>query len=183
MSPLLIPPSRANHVQSIGRLIGASAALGLTELARDTGQPVIAFATDPRQADQLEAELRYFAGDDIDVAHFVEWETLPYDAFSPHQDIISQRLSVMSTLPTKKSGITVVSAPSLLQRLPPKSYIAARSLDLKVGDTVERDRFIESMTASGYRRVSQVEEHGEFAVRGALFDVPHRLWAMLGGKS
>lgn len=171
MSALLIPPSRGNHLQSIGRLLGASAALGLVELARDTGRPIVAFASDPRQADQLEAELRYFAGDDLCVAHFVEWETLPYDAFSPHQDIISQRLSVMSTLPTAKNGVTVVSAPSLLQRLPPKNYIAARSLDLKVGDVLDRDAFIDSMTASGYRRVSQVEEHGEFAVRGALFDV------------
>jgi transcription-repair coupling factor (superfamily II helicase) len=171
LSSLLIPPTRGDSIRSIGRLIGAAGALALVELARSSGRPVIAFASDPRQADQLEAELRYFAGADLDIAHFVEWETLPYDGFSPHQDIISQRLSVMSRLPALTAGVVVVSAPSLLQRLPPTDYIASRSLDLGVGQTLDRDRFIDSLAAAGYGRVSQVEEHGEFAIRGALFDV------------
>ncbi len=168
---MLIPPTRGEQITSIGRLIGASSALAFVELARSTGRPLIVLASDPRQADQLEAELRYFAGNDITVSHFVEWETLPYDGFSPHQDIVSQRLSVMSALPRQSTGIVVVSTPSLLQRLPPCSYVGSRSLDLTVGDTLDRDRFVDSLSTAGYTRVSQVEEHGEFAVRGALFDV------------
>ena len=112
---MLIPPTRGEQITSIGRLIGASSALAFVELARSAGRPLITLASDPRQADQLEAELRYFAGSDIAVSHFVEWETLPYDGFSPHQDIVSQRLSVMSALPRQTTGIVVVSAPSLLQ--------------------------------------------------------------------
>ena len=77
----------------------------------------------------------------------------------------------MSRLPTLAAGVVVVSAPSLLQRLPPTDYVASRSLDLRVGQTLDRDRFIDSLAAAGYSRVSQVEEHGEFAIRGALFDV------------
>ena len=81
MSSMLIPPSHGDTVQAIGRLLGAAGALALVDLARSSGRPVIAFASDPRQADQLEVELRYFAGADLDIAHFVEWETLPYDVF------------------------------------------------------------------------------------------------------
>lgn len=170
-TPLLIPPERGEKIASLGQLIGASAALALVELARASEKPVIVLASDPREADQLEAELRYFAGDDLDVGHFVEWETLPYDAFSPHQDIISQRLTVLGSLPDMRTGLVVASAPSLLQRLPPTQYVGSRTLMLSVGQTLDRDAFITALASSGYRRVSQVAEHGEYAVRGALFDV------------
>lgn len=168
---MLLPPSSGQRITAIGRLLGASAALAFVELARSAGRPIVALASDPRQADQLEAELRYFAGEEIAISHFVEWETLPYDGFSPHQDIVSRRLSVMSTLPKQADGVIVVSAPSLLQRLPPQSYVGSRSLDLAVGETLDRDGFVDSLSTAGYTRVSQVEEHGEFAVRGALCDV------------
>ncbi len=169
-SPLLIPPSRGG-VASIGRLVGASAALAFVELAHAHDKPLIVLARDPREADQLEAELRYFAPSDLAVSHFVEWETLPYDGFSPHQDIVSQRLWVLSALPQQTHGIVVVSAPSLLQRLPPQHYVGSRTLSLAVGQTLDRDAFVERLAEAGYLRVPQAQEHGEFAVRGALFDV------------
>jgi transcription-repair coupling factor (superfamily II helicase) len=154
-----------------GRLIGASAALAALELAEDTDRPVLVLATDPRHADQLEAEIRFFAGGRIPVSHFVEWETLPYDSFSPHQDIISQRLQVLAELPDQKNGIVIASAPSLLQRLPPIDYVAARSLTLIRGQVFERQEFVDKLTSSGYLRVPQVGEHGEFAIRGSLLDI------------
>jgi len=132
---------------------------------------MLVLANDPRHADQLEAEIRYFAGTDLPVSHFVEWETLPYDSFSPHQDIISQRLSVIATLPQMKNGIVIVSLPALLQRLPPVDYVAARTLVLQTKQTLDRQDFIDDLTAAGYLRIPQVEEHGEFAVRGSLIDV------------
>ena len=128
-------------------------------------------AADPRQADQFEAEIRFFADRDFPVTHFVEWETLPYDSFSPHQDIVSDRLTVMASLPRAAHGIVIASAPSLLQRLPPTGYVAARSLHLRQGQSIERQEFIERLTASGYLRVPQVTEHGEIAVRGSLLDI------------
>jgi transcription-repair coupling factor (superfamily II helicase) len=152
-------------------LIGASAALAAADLSRNTGQVVIVLAADPRQADQIEAELRFFGGDSDNISHFVEWETLPYDSFSPHQDIVSQRLSVLSSLPAQKSGIVVLSAPSLLQRLPPRSYVSARTLQLSDGQTLDRDEFVDSLSAAGYYRVPLVGEHGDFSVRGALLDI------------
>ncbi|MEX0707413.1 MAG: transcription-repair coupling factor [Woeseia sp.] len=170
LTSLLIPGAASNRLRAIGRLIGASTSLAAVELARALDRPLILLASDPRQADRLEAETRWFAGD-LPVEHFVEWETLPYDTFSPHQDIISQRLKVLGKLSTKRRGILIVSAPALLQRLPPTDYVAARTLSITKGQTLDRDAFIESLTATGYARVPLVQEHGEIAVRGALLDV------------
>ena len=168
-STLTIP--QPGKSRGLGRLIGASAALAAAELSTRADGPLLVLADDPRHADQLEAEIRFFAGDTVDVQHFVEWETLPWDSFSPHQDIISERLSVLATLQNLRSGIVVASAPVLLQRLPPLDYVAARSLSLRCGQTLPRETFIDSLAAAGYLRLPQVGEHGEFAVRGSLIDV------------
>ena len=170
---VLIPDTLAStdHSAGWGRLIGASAALAAVEFARTAPGPVLLLADDPRQADQLEGECRFFADGDFDVLHFVEWETLPWDSFSPHQDIISERLKVLASLPTLSRGIVIASAPALLQRLPPTGYVAARTMSLVAGQELPRDAFVETLTGSGYYRVPQVTEHGEFAVRGSLIDV------------
>jgi transcription-repair coupling factor (superfamily II helicase) len=154
-----------------GSLVGASAPLAFAELARLVRAPLLVLADDPRHADQVEAELRFFLGGDFPVLHFVEWETLPWDNFSPHQDIISQRLSVLAQLPSMRRGIIIASAPALLQRLPPLDYVTARSLSLRTGQQLTHDEFTASLAAAGYLRVPQVTEHGEFAVRGSLIDV------------
>jgi len=154
-----------------GRLIGASTALAAAELAAGLDTPLVVLADDPRQADQFESEIRFFSGDGVEVHHFVEWETLPWDSFSPHQDIVSERLSVLATLQEMRAGIVIASAPALVQRLPPVDYVAARSLSLSTGQTLPREAFVDSLAASGYLRVPQVSEHGEFAVRGSLIDV------------
>ncbi len=76
----------------------------------------------PRMA--LEAELAVFAGSDLEVLQFPDWETLPYDLFSPHPDIVSQRIATLYRLPTLKRGVLVVPVATLMQRLAPRSYIA-----------------------------------------------------------
>jgi len=154
-----------------GRMIGASTALATAELATSAGRPVIVLAEDPRHADQLEAEIGFFAGNDLPVAHFVEWETLPWDSFSPHQDIVSQRLRVLAELPDLKRGIVIAAASVLQQRLPPVDYVTARSLSLSEGQTLDRGEFTNALQSAGYLRVPQVSEHGEYAVRGSLIDV------------
>jgi len=174
-SPLLInasfQPPRPGQPAGLGRLIGASAPLAAAELAASVEVPVVILAEDPRSADQIEAGVRFFGGDALDVRHFVEWETLPWDTFSPHQDIISERLSVLAELGGTQSGIIIASAPALLQKLPPLDYVAARSLSLRAGQQLPREDFTNSLVASGYYRVPQVSEHGEFAVRGSLIDI------------
>jgi transcription-repair coupling factor (superfamily II helicase) len=168
---LIAGQAASGQCSAWGRLIGASSGLAVAEFARSRDVPLLVLAEDPRHADQLEAELRFFAGDDLPVMHFVEWETLPWDTFSPHQDIISERLRVMAMLPGMKHGVVIASSQALLQRLPPKGYIAARSLSLSTGEILGHEVFTESLTAAGYLRVPQVTDHGEFAIRGSLIDV------------
>jgi transcription-repair coupling factor (superfamily II helicase) len=132
---------------------------------------LLLLAEDPRHADQLEAEIRFFLGDAVPVEHFVEWETLPWDSFSPHQDIISQRLRVLAALPGMSSGVIIATIGILHQRLPPLDYVAARSLTLATGQELPREAFTNSLVEAGYLRVPQVSEHGEFAVRGSLIDI------------
>ena len=151
--PFLIVPG-SKSLQSVGRLIGASASLAIVEIAGQLDGPLIVLATDPRHADQLEEEVRFFAADDLPVLHFVEWETLPWDSFSPHQDIVSQRLTVLSILPSLERGIVITSAPGLLTRLPPVDYVAARTLELTTGQTLARQEFIDSLSAVSYLRAS-----------------------------
>ena len=161
----------ASSKAAIGRLIGASASLATVELESAADAPIVVIANDPRHADQLEAEIRWFGGPKFLVQHFVEWETLPYDSFSPHQDIVSKRLKTLASLHGLSSGIVIISAPSLLQRLPPVDYVAAHTLKLDAGQTLQRQAFIDSLSACGYSRVPQVDAHGEFAVRGSLLDI------------
>ena len=109
---------------------------------------------------------------DLPVEHFVEWETLPWDSFSPHQDIISQRLRVLAALPAMQSAASLSpQQPFCSSGCRPVDYVAARSLSLREGQELPRAPFTDSLVDSGYLRVPQVSEHGEFAVRGSLIDV------------
>ena len=165
----------AGHTVNWGRLPGASTALVVAELAaslQNAGpRPVLLLADDPRQADRLELEVSYFSGGAFPVRHFVDWETLPWDSFSPHQDIVSQRLKVLAESPEMQSGVVVTTAAALQQRLPPVDYVRSRSLSLSTGQTLPRDPFVRSLLDAGYLRVPQVTEHGEIAVRGSLVDI------------
>ncbi len=173
--PLILPADYTlptpGSAATWGSLLGASLALAAAELAQRESRPLLLLAEDPRHADQLEAELRFFGGPDLPVEHFVEWETLPWDTFSPHQDIISQRLRVMAAMPRMTHGVVIAAATILQQRLPPVRYVTARSLALHEGQELPREPFIDALTEAGYVRVPQVAEHGEFAVRGSLIDV------------
>ncbi len=173
--PALTPVERVlpteQQQQRWGSLLGASCALAVAEVASRTDRPVLLVADDAARADQLESEIRFFAGDELPVMHFLEWETLAWDTFSPHQDIISERLRVLSEMPSMQRGVVIASASALLQRLPPTNYVEARSVRLVTGTTLDRDGFIDRLVNSGYLRVPQVGEHGEIAVRGSLVDV------------
>ena len=166
---------QAGEYTAWGRLIGASLSLAAAELAKQLAaageRPLLVLAEDPRHADQLEAEIRFFSDNAIPVEHFLEWETLPWDSFSPHQDIISERLRVLAALPGMAGGVIIATVGILHQRLPPLDYVAARSLTLARGQQLPREEFTRSLIESGYLRVPQVAEHGEFAVRGSLIDI------------
>ncbi len=133
--------------------------------------PTVLVTADTQNALRLEQTLRCFAGADLPVRVFPDWETLPYDVFSPHQDIISERLSALYHLPTATKGILLVPLATLLQRLPPRVFLERHALILAAGDRLDLEGFRLRLEAAGYQYVSQVMEHGEFAVRGALIDL------------
>ncbi len=154
-------------------LYGASKALALCEAARRHDGPVLATVPDPSAADRLQTEIEFFKGpeDDWPVLHFPDWETLPYDVFSPHQDIISERLECLRRLTMLERGIVVVPVTTLMVRIAPRDYLEGNSLVLDVGDSLDIDATRARLERNGYRYVSQVMEHGEFAVRGSLLDI------------
>ncbi len=102
---------------------------------------------------------------------FSDWETLPYDSFSPHQDIVSNRMRCLYQLARNQRSLIVVSAQTLAQRIAPQSYVLSKSLVLNLGEKLDREKFRNQLAFSGYTHVDTVYQHGEFALRGALIDV------------
>ncbi|AKC85623.1 transcription-repair coupling factor [Pseudoxanthomonas suwonensis] len=145
----------------------------LAQAARAHPGPLLFVARDNQSAHQVESDLHTLLGDDasLPVVPFPDWETLPYDRFSPHPDIISQRLAALQRLPQLERGIVVVPVQTLLQRLPPLRYIAGGSFDLATGQRLDLDAEKRRLESAGYRNVPQVLDPGDFAVRGGLLDV------------
>ena len=102
---------------------------------------------------------------------FPDWETLPYDAFSPHQDIISERLSTLQNLRTANRGVLTVPVSTLMQRVPPVSYLDGACLELACDATFDMAKQRLMLESAGYQCVETVTERGQYAVRGALMDV------------
>lgn len=149
---------------------GSARALLVAETAKSHDGLVVVVTRDTQRAHALEDELRIFAGS-LPVLHFPDWETLPYDVFSPHPDIVSQRVATLYQLPSVKRGVLVVSAATLMQRIAPRSHITGAGLMLSKGQKLDLATEQRRLEASGYRHVPQVAEPGDFAVRGALIDI------------
>ena len=100
-----------------------------------------------------------------------DWEVLPYDQYSPLPDLISERLATLARLPSLRRGVVLVSAETLMQRLPPTNFITGRSFDIAVGQQFSISAASAQLAQAGYSAVAQVGVPGEFALRGSLFDV------------
>ncbi|WP_028693750.1 transcription-repair coupling factor [Pseudomonas cremoricolorata] len=171
MSVLRLPKMSATAgKQTWGNLQGAALSLAIAEAASSAGRFTLLLTADSQAADRLEQELRFFAPQ-LPVLPFPDWETLPYDLFSPHQDIISQRIASLYRLPELDHGILVVPITTALHRLAPTRFLLGSSLVLDVGQKIDVEQMRARLEASGYRCVDTVYEHGEFAVRGALIDL------------
>ena len=173
LSPLHPPlPQRPGERLLWGRLYGAAGALAIASAAREAQRPIVAVVADMPSATALRAELGFFLrDDDLPVLTFPDWETLPYDVFSPLPELVSERLLTLHRLPMLTRGILVLPVSTLLQRLPPRDYVDGHALVLAVGDRLDLDRTRQRLERSGYQCVSQVIAHGEFAVRGELLDI------------
>jgi transcription-repair coupling factor (superfamily II helicase) len=160
----LTPPStyKPQQRQSWGNLHGSTLGLILSQVAQNT--PFIVITPDLLSAQSLVDEIQFFAK--TENLQFPDWETLPYDLFSPHQDIISERLATLYKLPTIERGVLCVPVNTLMQRLAPVDYVINNSKLLTIGD-----HFDSQLENLGYRSVEQVMEHGEFALRANRLDL------------
>lgn len=167
--PVLAPPlpTSADKTLHWSTPPGSGTALALSALGRTT--PLLVVTSSTASAQSLEQDLAFFS--DIPVLHFPDWEILPYDTFSPHQDIVSERLLTLSRLHDGIHGIVVVPINTLMQRLPPVDYIAGRVMNLQSGMTLDREGFRAALSRAGYRSVDTVYEPGEYALRGAIIDL------------
>jgi transcription-repair coupling factor (superfamily II helicase) len=166
------------------RLYGSSLALSIVEASRShKNGPLVIIVEDVIHADVLTKEIEFYKDEKQTIFHLPDWETLPYDIFSPHQDIIAERLTTLYALQKIRGGdILIIPLNTLAQRLAPKSYIQGNVLSLKINQQLNIDDFRRNLEASGYINVSEVMEHGEFAIRGSIIDlfpasstVPYRI--------
>lgn len=151
-------------------LRGSSLALAIGQTARYHTSSLVIITPDLLTTHRLEQELQFFAPD-IPLFVLPDWETLPYDNFSPHQDILSQRLLTLYRLPALQQGIILVPIATAMQRLAPRQYIESNTFILKTHDTLDINKTRLRLESAGYRYVSQVIEHGEFTIRGAILDL------------
>ncbi|WP_165310823.1 transcription-repair coupling factor [Vibrio ziniensis] len=160
---------KAGDKKHVGNLIGASLALAIAEIANShTGHTLLA-VPDPQTALKLLHEMEQFSHGEV--ALFPDWETLPYDNFSPHQEIISDRIARLYNLPTLKTGITIVPVSTLLQRQSPRDFLLQYTLIVKRGDLFSLEKLRIQLEKSGYRHVDQVFGPGEYASRGSILDL------------
>ena len=166
-------PNQAKQRFEWNHLLGASLGLAISSLIAESKKPIIIVTPDTLTASRLEEEIQFFHAHLVSqpILHFPDWETLPYDHFSPHQDIISSRLSTLYQIPKLQQGAIVTPITTLMQRICPRDFLDGHAFLLTKGDKLNIDTTRRYLEKAGYRCVNQVREHGEFAVRGSIIDL------------
>ena len=158
---------------TLPRSVGSSDALLLARFAQAqqaAGRLTAVFTAEPADTQRLEDELAFFAPE-LRIAVFPDWETLPYDTFSPHQDLISERLATLWRIQQREIDIVLMPASTALVRLAPPSFLAAYTFHFKQKEKLDEAALKAQLTLAGYTHVSQVVSPGEYAVRGGLIDL------------
>jgi len=154
-----------------GQLYGSAMSLKLADAAQALDSPILVIAPNARELSRLEDELRFFLPASLQPLIIPGWETLPYDMFAPHPDIVSHRLSTLSRLAGLKRGMVLTDTETAMQYLAPRSYLDAHAFDIEVGTRLDLNSFRLQLAAAGYANASQVMSPGEFAIRGSLLDL------------
>ena len=165
-----LPNSDHPHV-TWGRTYGCSKGLALAKAVEKFNGLTLIITPDIQSAHNLESELKFFCNQEIVIYLFPDTETLAYDVFSPHEDIISDRILALSALPKTQQSAVIISAGTILSKFASKDFILGQSINLKVSDQLNLSEFKQRLSKSGYQYVSQVMTHGEFAVRGSIIDL------------
>ena len=178
-SPLATLPALARRLPDAGRkialepLAGSADALALAQLATQCANDhriLAVICADALATQRLAEEIAYFAPD-LRVTSFPDWETLPYDHFSPHHDLISARLATLYRMGRHECDVVLIAAQTSLYRLAPRSYLAAHTFFLTTGEKLDVDKLRDQLGLAGYTHVTQVVSPGEFSVRGGLIDL------------
>lgn len=162
-------PTERGDKKQLGNLPGAALPLAIAELAKQHSSHSLLVVPDPQIALKLQAEIEQFT--DQPVSLFPDWETLPYDNFSPHQEIISDRIARLYQLPNQRGGVTIVPVSTVLQRQSPREFLLQHTLMVKTGDNFSLENLRVQLENSGYRHVDQVFGPGEYASRGSILDL------------
>ena len=150
---------------------GCADSLALASAIKNENRFFVVVTSDNQTALRLEHELAFFLQNAHPIMHFPDWETLPYDVFSPLPDIISERLKTLALLQQVKRGALIVSVTTLMHLLAPREHVLANSFAINVGDDFNLELNRLKLESVGYQCVSQVYQHAEFAVRGAIVDL------------
>lgn len=164
-------PHNSEQIFTWAGLTGCADSLALAAAIKNENRLFVIVTPDNQTALRLEHELTFFLQDEHPILHFPDWEILPYDVFSPLPEITSERLKTLALLPQVKRGALVVSVTTLMHRLAPREHVLANSFSIKVGDDFNLELNRIKLESVGYQCVSQVYQHAEFAVRGAIVDL------------
>src|SRR5690349_19761875 len=164
----------------VSGLQGSSDALAIAALARRR-RPLAVFTSQALDGQRLAEELPFFEPG-LRVNLFPDWETLPYDNFSPHQDLVSERLATLYQISHDVCDVLIVPVATAFQHLPPVAFLAAYSFFLKQGTRIQPEALRSQLTMAGYSHVTQVVSPGEYSFRGGVIDlfpmgsaVPYRI--------
>jgi transcription-repair coupling factor (superfamily II helicase) len=171
--PLLSLPAlpKAGARIDLPSLAGSADALALAEIAVGNPGKLLAVVTaNAADAQRLLDEIPWFAPN-LRVRLLPDWETLPYDTFSPHQDLVSERLATLWAATQGELDILLVPATTAVYRLAPPAFLAAYTFAFKKGETLDAEKFRSQVTLAGYAHVTQVVSPGEYSIRGGLIDL------------
>ncbi|MEY3666006.1 MAG: transcription-repair coupling factor, partial [Pseudomonadota bacterium] len=168
-----LPGPRPGTVYALPSCHGSSDALLLALLASREcarSRPILLVTASAADAPRLREELAWLAPQ-LRCGLLPDWETLPYDAFSPHDDLISERLASLHAMQAGECDVLVSAVTTILHRLAPPSFVAGRSFRFRKGQQLDENRLRAQLSAAGYEHVSQVVHPGEYCVRGGLIDL------------
>ncbi len=168
-----IPAIAPGKRYTLPRPTGSADAVLLAHHAKQLaaqGRALAVVTAEPADTQRLELEMAFFAPG-LRVAVFPDWETLPYDTFSPHQDLISERLATLWRIQQREVDVVLLPATTALTRLAPPSFMAGYTFHFKQKQRLDEARLKAQLTLAGYSHVSQVVSPGEYAVRGGLIDL------------
>ncbi|NGZ84646.1 transcription-repair coupling factor [Duganella sp. SAP-35] len=147
-------------------------ALALTALElKSQGRMLAVIVANASDAQRLRDEIPWFGGPELRCHLLPDWETLPYDAFSPHQDLVSERLATLHEISSGQCDVMLVPATTALVRMAPPSFLAAYTFFFKKNESLDEARLKSQLTLAGYTHVTQVMSPGEYSVRGGLIDL------------